>query len=361
MEALLHQGPLPVNVIGPKVNLTPGAISVAVDRLEVRGLVARAEGKRDRRVNNPRICSMITGRNHCEAPEMSRTVPRLLFLVFAVVAAAQTASDFTARYGYSDAERFVVRPEIVMTAKYTEDRTACEMLIEPEPSIRRPDKDHSMAADTVSKVIDELIPVSERGILLSRGIENVGAAEYQVAEYQNVTIGRYFARYLPANHDEKSATVVRKDWKCTPAIASQKYVPAIDLNAADLHTRYGVPVAQRFEVRPRITLMVAYGMDQAACQMVVEPTHSIIPRDEPAKYTRPEVVDEIIDEVLPDADRGKLLFGIVTKSGCNDYQRDDYQNFTVSRLRHNCSLPNPEIEGVATLTRKSLLCDNAEK
>ena len=50
LEALLHKGALPVNVIGPKVNLTPGAISVAVDRLEVRGLVARAEGKRDRRV-----------------------------------------------------------------------------------------------------------------------------------------------------------------------------------------------------------------------------------------------------------------------------------------------------------------------
>ena len=50
MEALLQKGPLRVNVIGPKVNLTPGAISVAVDRLEVRGLVARAEGKRDRRV-----------------------------------------------------------------------------------------------------------------------------------------------------------------------------------------------------------------------------------------------------------------------------------------------------------------------
>jgi MarR family 2-MHQ and catechol resistance regulon transcriptional repressor len=50
MEALLHKGPLPVNVIGPKVNLTPGAISVAVGRLEARGLVARAQGKRDRRV-----------------------------------------------------------------------------------------------------------------------------------------------------------------------------------------------------------------------------------------------------------------------------------------------------------------------
>jgi MarR family 2-MHQ and catechol resistance regulon transcriptional repressor len=50
MEALLHKGPLPVNVIGPKVNLTPGAISVAVDRLEVRGLVARAAAQRDKRV-----------------------------------------------------------------------------------------------------------------------------------------------------------------------------------------------------------------------------------------------------------------------------------------------------------------------
>jgi hypothetical protein len=39
-----------VNVIGPKVNLTAGAMSVAIDRLEVRGLVARVEGKRDRRV-----------------------------------------------------------------------------------------------------------------------------------------------------------------------------------------------------------------------------------------------------------------------------------------------------------------------
>jgi MarR family transcriptional regulator, 2-MHQ and catechol-resistance regulon repressor len=45
LEALLHKGPLPVNVIGPRVNLTAGAISVAIDRLEVRGLVARVEGK----------------------------------------------------------------------------------------------------------------------------------------------------------------------------------------------------------------------------------------------------------------------------------------------------------------------------
>jgi MarR family 2-MHQ and catechol resistance regulon transcriptional repressor len=50
LEVLLHKGPLPVNTIGPKVHLTPGSISVAVDRLLEKGLVSRAESSDDRRV-----------------------------------------------------------------------------------------------------------------------------------------------------------------------------------------------------------------------------------------------------------------------------------------------------------------------
>jgi MarR family transcriptional regulator, 2-MHQ and catechol-resistance regulon repressor len=50
LEALLNKGPLPVNTIGPKVHLTPGSISVAVDRLLEKGLVSRVESPDDRRV-----------------------------------------------------------------------------------------------------------------------------------------------------------------------------------------------------------------------------------------------------------------------------------------------------------------------
>ncbi|SRR5882672_467882 len=50
LEALLNKGPLPVNTIGPKVHLTPGSISTAVDRLVERGLVSRVESPQDRRV-----------------------------------------------------------------------------------------------------------------------------------------------------------------------------------------------------------------------------------------------------------------------------------------------------------------------
>jgi MarR family 2-MHQ and catechol resistance regulon transcriptional repressor len=49
LEALLHKGPLPVNEIGKKVLLTSGSITVAVDRLETKGLVERRAHGTDRR------------------------------------------------------------------------------------------------------------------------------------------------------------------------------------------------------------------------------------------------------------------------------------------------------------------------
>src|SRR5215472_14420146 len=50
LEVLLHKGSMPVNAIGPKVDLNPGSVSVAVDRLYKKGLVSREECSSDRRV-----------------------------------------------------------------------------------------------------------------------------------------------------------------------------------------------------------------------------------------------------------------------------------------------------------------------
>jgi MarR family transcriptional regulator, 2-MHQ and catechol-resistance regulon repressor len=49
LELLLHKGPTPVNRIGERVRLTSGSISVAVDRLERKGLVERRNDPEDRR------------------------------------------------------------------------------------------------------------------------------------------------------------------------------------------------------------------------------------------------------------------------------------------------------------------------
>jgi MarR family transcriptional regulator, 2-MHQ and catechol-resistance regulon repressor len=50
LEVLLHKGPMPVNAIGPKVDLNPGSVSVAVDRLYKKAFVSRVECSQDRRV-----------------------------------------------------------------------------------------------------------------------------------------------------------------------------------------------------------------------------------------------------------------------------------------------------------------------
>lgn len=49
LELLLHRGRQPVNAIGRRVDLTSGAITSAVDRLEAQGLVARTADPDDRR------------------------------------------------------------------------------------------------------------------------------------------------------------------------------------------------------------------------------------------------------------------------------------------------------------------------
>ena len=55
MEMLLHKGPQLVNEIGRRVELTSGAITTAVDRLESLGLVTREAHPSDRRARIVRL------------------------------------------------------------------------------------------------------------------------------------------------------------------------------------------------------------------------------------------------------------------------------------------------------------------
>src|SRR5437763_6940500 len=58
MEMLLHKGPQPVNEIGRRIDLTSGAITTAVDRLESRGYVVREAHETDRRARIVRLTAL---------------------------------------------------------------------------------------------------------------------------------------------------------------------------------------------------------------------------------------------------------------------------------------------------------------
>ena len=49
LEALLHKGPQSVRDLGRRIDLTSGSMTTAIDRLEARGLVTRADHATDRR------------------------------------------------------------------------------------------------------------------------------------------------------------------------------------------------------------------------------------------------------------------------------------------------------------------------
>jgi MarR family transcriptional regulator, 2-MHQ and catechol-resistance regulon repressor len=81
LEVLLHKGPLPVNTIGPIVDLTPGSISIAVDRLFEKGLVSRVESTADRRVRivalTPRGKDLIVSAFRKHSGQMKRVFSEL--------------------------------------------------------------------------------------------------------------------------------------------------------------------------------------------------------------------------------------------------------------------------------------------
>src|SRR6202167_5898898 len=81
LEVLLHKGPLPVNTIGPLVDLTAGSISIAVDRLFAKGLVSRVESAEDRRVRivplTPRGKALIVSAFRKHSGQMKRVFSEL--------------------------------------------------------------------------------------------------------------------------------------------------------------------------------------------------------------------------------------------------------------------------------------------
>jgi hypothetical protein len=125
-----------------------------------------------------------------------RIVAGCLIAIALTAATPQTSTDYYARYGEPDAERFVVRPDLVLSVEYGADGAACKMRIEPRQSLM-----YSMAirtnptapVDEVTQVLNEVVPPETRGKELGPGklFPHV-AGEPPPAEYENVTIIQEF-------------------------------------------------------------------------------------------------------------------------------------------------------------------------
>lgn len=125
-----------------------------------------------------------------------RIVAGCLIAVAIAAATPQTPTEYSARYGKPDAERFVVRPDLVLSVEYGADGAACKMRIAPRQSLM-----YSMAiwtnptapVDEVTQVLNEVVPPETRGKDLGPGrIFPQAAGAPSPAEYENLTIIQEF-------------------------------------------------------------------------------------------------------------------------------------------------------------------------
>ena len=123
----------------------------------------------------------------------------------------------------------------------------------------------------------------------------------------------------------------------------------------ELRNRYGEPDVERFAVQPGISLAVEYGSDHLICQALIEPPRTLIHGEEPVPLMSSEAVTEILEDIIPTEERGKIVQASTT-NGCNEFQVLEYKSVSITRSTHNCLPLKPEREVRATAVFKREAC-----
>ena len=124
---------------------------------------------------------------------------------------AQSRDNLKKKYGEAIAETYLIRPGIIVTASYNSTGEVTELLIAPQLTALIKSKSRGLSQETLNEVIDELIPMSERGQGLFGGGANIGCLP------QNDCYGSYMAYekviiyYNAGQHGKANYVVIQ--WK----------------------------------------------------------------------------------------------------------------------------------------------------
>jgi hypothetical protein len=127
-------------------------------------------------------------------------------------------------------------------------------------------------------------------------------------------------------------------------------------SANELRSRYGEPDLERFQVRPGISLTVEYGSDHLACQMIIEPTQSLIHQEGQSRLISSESVSEVLEEVAPVAMRGAVISRGSFQSSCAVGYVTDYENVSIKHGMSECKASSPDHDSSTLIIFKRDVC-----
>ena len=99
------------------------------------------------------------------------------------------------------------------------------------------------------------------------------------------------------------------------------------MDTSTLRAKYGEPIAREtFQVRPNIEAVVNYGTGHQVCKIDLPPGSYVIPSHGASNHD----VDEVIDELVPSAMRGKGGSHLMAGSSRISMSISEYENITIS-------------------------------
>lgn len=121
----------------------------------------------------------------------------------------------------------------------------------------------------------------------------------------------------------------------------------------ELHRQYGEPTLERFSARPGISVTVEYGPDRLACEVRISPARSLVEEErlrsafqqqrgpapslkELSRCISSPAVTELINQLAPDAMKGKKIDGGSFQSSCLVINMSDYENMSIARGINHC-------------------------
>jgi hypothetical protein len=120
----------------------------------------------------------------------------IVMLLSCLSVMAQESSDLKQKYGVPQSEIYLMRPDVYLTVTHAKNGQVCEMLISPETPTKslngRTYK--TFGSKVLSGLIDELVPINQRGKFIKGGVMNVNCLDCSysgdVNEYESVVIFR---------------------------------------------------------------------------------------------------------------------------------------------------------------------------
>src|SRR2546423_1851207 len=124
--------------------------------------------------------------------------------------------------------------------------------------------------------------------------------------------------------------------------------------SSDLRQKYRVSsIVESYEVRPNVIATVSFGENNQIASILIRPRPSFDDDDKSKTEIPYKLIVEVLNELVPVAQRGKLYQDTGFESGRNYYRDEFYDNVYIYSVIHNWGEPNATVSQMYVTLKKS--------